>query len=206
MAAKRAQLEADNAEYESWSDRTAVEREGAAKAQAELERRGHGQQPEDERQAQPGEHQTMAEWWQQFEADFAAVDRAIEREHQAAVAANRPWPPEKTAQAEGSHDEARAAIERLQRDGYLRMPDPEPKASEPEPDEPVTDVPGPQPESGSSANRLDQLQARASEAAQQIAAEREDLARSSEYQARIEREAQAAPEAHAQAEYDGIEL
>ena len=29
----------------------------------------------------------MAGWWQQFEADFAAVERALEREHKAATVA-----------------------------------------------------------------------------------------------------------------------
>ena len=35
----------------------------------------------------------MADWWQGFQADVDAVDRAIEREHQAAVSDGQPWPP-----------------------------------------------------------------------------------------------------------------
>jgi len=39
----------------------------------------------------------MVEWRRQLEADIAAVDRAIEREHQAAIAAGKPWPPERVS-------------------------------------------------------------------------------------------------------------
>jgi hypothetical protein len=39
----------------------------------------------------------MARWWQQqLEADLAAVDHALEREYQAAMAAGKPWPPQRT--------------------------------------------------------------------------------------------------------------
>ncbi len=40
----------------------------------------------------------MAGWWQQFEADLAAAERALEREHRAVVAAGDPWPSRRTAQ------------------------------------------------------------------------------------------------------------
>ena len=53
---------------------------------------------------------------------------------------------------------------------------------------------------GGRAARLDQLQARANEAAARIEAERAELDASNEYTARIEREAQAEPEADRQAE------
>jgi hypothetical protein len=53
---------------------------------------------------------------------------------------------------------------------------------------------------GGRAARLDQLQARANEAAARIEAERAELDASHEYTARIEREAQAEPEAGRQAE------
>ena len=42
----------------------------------------------------------MVEWWRRLEADLAALDRAIEREHQAAVTAGTPWPPAHTPQPE----------------------------------------------------------------------------------------------------------
>ncbi len=43
----------------------------------------------------------MAGWWQQLEADIAATDHALQRQHQAAIAAGDPWPPrpEHTSQA-----------------------------------------------------------------------------------------------------------
>ena len=94
MAARREQLEAANARYETWAADTSSRREAAGKARAELERRGLAQQAAGQRQAEPeGEPQTMVEWWRQLEADLAVVDRAIEREHQAAIAAGSPGRP-----------------------------------------------------------------------------------------------------------------
>ena len=99
IAASRQQLESEAARYEEWSATTLGARETAGKAKSELERRGLSRQPAEQRQAEPeGEPQTTAEWWQQFEADLAGVDRAIEREHQAAIAAGKPWPPERKPQ------------------------------------------------------------------------------------------------------------
>ena len=95
MAAQREQLEAANARYETWAAGTSSKREAAGKARAELERRGLAQQTAEQRQPEAeSEPQTMVEWWRQLEADLAAVDRAIEREHQAAIAAGKPWPPQ----------------------------------------------------------------------------------------------------------------
>ncbi len=45
----------------------------------------------------------MAEWWRQLESDLAAADQAIQREHQAAIAAGKPWPPERRPQSEPEH-------------------------------------------------------------------------------------------------------
>ena len=42
----------------------------------------------------------MVEWWRQLETGPAAVNRAIEREHQAAIAAGKAWPPERHSQPE----------------------------------------------------------------------------------------------------------
>ena len=80
MAAQTSRLEAANAWYEEWSARTASTREIAGQAKAELQRRG--QQPS--AGGAPGPH-SMAAWWREFQADADAVDRAIQREHQAAV-------------------------------------------------------------------------------------------------------------------------
>jgi hypothetical protein len=50
-------------------------------------------QPDGEPQAQPdGEPQTTAGWWRKFEADLQAAERAIARQHQAAIDAGEPWP------------------------------------------------------------------------------------------------------------------
>jgi hypothetical protein len=83
-------LEAATARYEEWSARTASTRERAGKARVELERRG--QQPSAGGAAEPHD---MAAWWLDFEMHAAAVDRAIESEHQAAIREGRPWPPER---------------------------------------------------------------------------------------------------------------
>jgi CheY-like chemotaxis protein len=85
LGAEKARLEAIHADYERWSGKTRKARAVAGKAEAELQRRGmQPQEPE----------QSLAEWNQQFENDLAAVDRAITREHQAALDAGQPWPPE----------------------------------------------------------------------------------------------------------------
>jgi hypothetical protein len=60
----------------------------AGKAKAELQRRG--QHPSARRAPEP---QDMATWWQEFQAHADAVERAIGREHQAAICEGRPWPP-----------------------------------------------------------------------------------------------------------------
>ena len=100
LDARREQLEAANARYETWAADTGSRREAAGKARAELQRRELAQQAAEQRQPQTeGEPGTMVEWWRQLEAGLAAVDRVLEREHQAAIAAGQPWPPQRTAQA-----------------------------------------------------------------------------------------------------------
>ena len=76
-------------------------RETAARAKAELERREHARQPAAQQQLGPGGNPlTMAGWWQQLEADLTAAERALERQHQAAIVAGGPWPPQRTPQPE----------------------------------------------------------------------------------------------------------
>src|SRR6202035_2338534 len=134
MAARGEQLEAANARYETWVTGTSGRREAAGKARAELERREVAQQTAGHRQTEPqDELQTMAEWWRQLEAGLAAVDRALEREHQAAIAAGQPWLPRRPAQAETTYAKTAAVIARLQRDGYLPEPHPDPEAPTSEP-------------------------------------------------------------------------
>ena len=71
--------------------------------------------------------------------------------------------------------------------------EPEPEASKPGTPQPEAAEPGPA-DDGRAA-RLDELQARADQAARRIDAQRAELDASSEHTARIERDAQAEPEA-----------
>ncbi len=123
MAAERQRLEAGNARYEHWSAGTRDTRETAGKARSELQRRGQAQ-PEGELQAQPEDRsQTMAGWWREFEADAEAVERAIARQHQAAIDAGEPWPPRRAPEPNPPS-----------------APEPDPETSpedEPVPDQPV---------------------------------------------------------------------
>ena len=193
MAAETSRLEAANARYEEWSGRTAGTRERAGKAKAELQRRD--QQPF--AGAAPGP-QSMATWWREFQAGAGAVDRAIEREHQAAVYDGQPWPPERKPEAahEGPPAVAGGREPELEqsRPGTAGVQtDPEPDASVPEISAPEATGPG-LADDGRAA-RLDDLQARADQAAR-----RAELNASSEHSARLEREAQAEPAAGRQAE------
>ena len=192
MTAEKTRLEALNATYEGWAGKSKNIREAAGKAKAELGRRG---------QAQPQEGpQTMAGWWRQLDADLDALDRAIGREHQAAIAAGKPWPPERTAQAENERPEAGPVAGPLHRDGALRGPGYDLPVSGPEPAEPGMQAPAPQHEPDAPPARLDVLQARADQAAQRLAADNAEREARAAYTARIEREAQAEPEAERQAE------
>ena len=187
LTAEKTRLEALNTTYEGWAGGTRTVREAAAKAKAELGRR---------RQAQPEESsQTMAGWWRRLDADLDAMDRAISRERQAAMAAGKPWPPEKTAQAENRRPETGAVAEPLQRDRDLRVPDHDLPASGPGPAEPGTEALAPQHKHDARPARLDALQARADEAAQRIAADNAERQARAQYTARIEREAHAEPQA-----------
>jgi hypothetical protein len=210
VATRREQLEAANARYEKWATDTSSRREAAGKARAELERRELAQQTAGQRHSESeGEPQTVAEWWHQLEADLAAVDRAIEREHQAAIAVGQPWPPQRATQAETRHAEAAAVIARLQRDGYRPEPNPDPEAPTSEPAVANTAAFAPQHEPSDRPARLDALQACAGEAVHRIAAGNAAREARTQYTARLEREAhaQAGPAAQRQAEIlDGIEM
>ena len=172
LAAERQRLEAANARYEQWSADTRATRDAAGKAAAELQRRGHAQ-PDREPHPQPeDEPQQMAGWWQQLEADAEAVNCADASEHQAASDTGEPRPPQ-------------------------RVPDMNPpSASRSEP----RTSPENEPEQDDRAARLDELLARADQAAQRIAAQQAERQASSEYAARMELEAQTQAEAGQQAE------
>jgi hypothetical protein len=101
IAAERQQLEAVNDRYEEWSAATSGIRETAAKAKAELERRGLARKPAEQQQPGPGGNPlTMAGWWQQFQSDLTAAERVLERQRQAAIVAGGPRPPQRTPQPE----------------------------------------------------------------------------------------------------------
>ena len=198
LAAQTSRLETANARYEEWSVRTASTREIAGKAKAELRRRD--QEPSAGEAPGP---QSMATWWREYQAHADAVDRAIEREHQAAIHDDQPWPPERKPEAR--HEEPDAAAPGREPQLEQSPPGtpgasskPEPSPSKPGP--PESETAGPVPADDGRAARLDELQARADEAARRIDAQRAELEASSEHTARIEREAQAGPEADWQAE------
>ena len=150
----------------------------------------------------------MVEWWRKLEADLAAVDRAIEREQQAVIAAGQPWPPQRTTQAKTAHAEAAAVIAPSQHDGYRLGPDPDPEALTCEPAA-ITAALAPRHEPGERPDRLNALQSRADQAAHRTAADNAAREARAHYTTRRDREAraQAEPAAQHQAEAsDGIEI
>ena len=186
MAAQREQLEAANARYETWTADTSGRREAGGRAKAELERRELAQQTAGQWRAEPEDGpQTMVDWWRQLEANLAAVDRAIKREHQAAIAADEPWPPDRNPQPE-----VEPASE---------------SENSPRTDQEADGQSGPD----NQAARLDRLLGQTTEAAQRFTAEEPIRKARAEYAARLEREAHAEPEhiVRAQASYEAeIEL
>jgi len=210
LAARREQLETANARYETWAADTSSRREAAGKASAELGRRQLAQHTAGQSQAGPeAMQQTLMEWWRQFETNLAAVDRALEREQQAAIAAGKPWPPLRTALTETTRTEAAAVTARPQRDGYLPEPNPDPEARACESVVANTGALAPQREPGDQPARLDALQARADQAVHRIAVGNATREARAQYTTRREREAraQAEPAAQRQAEpSDGIEI
>jgi hypothetical protein len=193
LAEQTNRLEAANAKFEEWSARTARTREIAGKAKAELQRRG---------QETPGagapEPQIMATWWRDFQAHADAVDRAIEREHQAAISSGHPWPPERKPEA-GHEEPDAAASEREPQPGRSRSAAPEastePESSASQPGTPESEAAGPAPADDGRTARLDELQGRADEAVRRVNAQRTELEASSQHIARTEREAQAQAQA-----------
>jgi TrwC relaxase/AAA domain len=198
LAAEISRLEVANAQYEEWSIRSASIREIAGKAKVELQRRG--QQPAAEEASRP---QTMVTWWREFQAHADAANRAIEREHQAAIRDGRSWPPECMPKIGYEEPEADALgrdpqLERTLPGIAVTQTGPEPDASEPESSPP--EATGPRLAEDGRAAWLDELQARAEEAARRADAQRTDLKASSQHTTRIEREAQSESEPDRQAE------
>jgi hypothetical protein len=178
LAAGRQRLETGNARYEEWSAATYDIRDTAGRARAELERRGYAH-PSSDPQAQPsGEPQTMASWWDEFQAQAGAAERAIARQHQAAVAVGEPWPPQHPAEP------SPPSVPSFDDEAFLAQPAADDRAA-----------------------RLDELLVRVDQAAQRVAAQEAGRQASSGYVARIEREAQAEPEQQAKTQAEAeIEL
>ena len=179
LAAERQCLEADNARYEQWSADTHAIRDTAGKATAELQRRGHAQ-PDGEPCRQPeNEPQQMAGWRHQLKTDAEAENCADANQRQAASNTGDPRPPQRVPAMNP------------------------PSASRPEP----RTNPENQPVQENRAARLDELLARADQAAQRIAAQQAERRASSNYVARMELEAQTQAEAGRQAEaWDEAEI
>jgi conjugative relaxase-like TrwC/TraI family protein len=197
LDAQRQQLETQNTEHEQWADGTRAIRENGDKAAAELNRRGHqadtqggsvsppepqprqhaDSEPETEGPASPParpepapEPQTTLEWLRQFEADIAGVERSIEREHQAAIDAGQPWPPARQLHAEA---------------GPGTTPETKPPGT------------GPATEHDNPGARITEAITDVEQAVRDYADEQASRQALSDYAARISRQAEAQPEAHA---------
>ena len=186
LATQREQLEAANDRYQTCDAGTSSKREAAGKATAELERRKLAQRTAEQRQPEARRKpQTTVQWWRQLESDLAGVNRAIEREHQAAVAAGKPWPPERRPQPQSEP---------------VREPENSPGS-----DSEAYGQSGPDDQTA----RLDELLAQATEAAGRFTQEKADREGRAQYATRLEREAHAGPEraVRAEASYEAeIEL
>ena len=174
---------------DAWDRAHEAKRLAARAARQELDRRGIEPEPEHR------EPESLTGWWRQFEADAQAAERALDRQHQAAIDAGQPWPP-KPAATRAPHPEAQNVIERLQRDGYLPGPGPEQK----EPQAGIPNLPSPSPSRNvrqrperelDVSERIDASIRRVQEAGQRAAADAEaEQQERSGYAARIAQEAQ----------------
>jgi hypothetical protein len=107
-AGQQADLEGQMAAYEKWSASTAAERELGDKARTELDRRGYEPLPPeyDGPRTEAGDLDLVG-WWREFESNIAEIDKALDRERQAALDEGRPWPPQRQPQpVRGSGAEA----------------------------------------------------------------------------------------------------
>ena len=231
LGAEKARLEAIRADYESWSGKTREARETAGKAEAELQRRG--MQPREPEQslvewnqqfendlaavdrAITRERQAVLDagkpWPPERKAPEPAPDpdagaRRVIAELQRDGYLSHITTTEPKEAAEPGRQPAREHVPELENEteasGSSR---PKAISGQPEPqphEEPAADFGQP----GNRAARLDELQARADEAAQRIATDEAEQQASAEYIARIERQAQAEPQPDWSAERDGAEM
>jgi len=223
LAARRQQLEAGDARYETWAAHTRAARENGDKAAAELQRRGHTQ-PRPERQAQPGsnpETVTETHWFRELDDHLQALDSALTRQRQAAAEAGQPWPPRPEPEPQPgaeSHETPEwwrqfeadiAAVERsIERQhkaaidaGQPWPPERQPQAAADPETAPETEPPATEPATGHDdpAAHITEAITDVGEAARHFREEQASRQVRSEYAARISREAQAQPEASAEA-------
>jgi hypothetical protein len=97
---------------DAWDRQHEANRLAARAARQELDRRGITAEPD------RNEPESLIEWWCQFEADAAAADRAIKRQHQAAIDEGKTWPPQRGKIAEPTALEAQNAAKQPQQDGH----------------------------------------------------------------------------------------
>jgi AAA domain/TrwC relaxase len=175
---------------DAWDRAHEARRLAARAARQELDRRGI--EPEPERR----EPESLTAWWRQFEADAQAAERAIDRQHQAAIDAGQPWPPTPAATTRTPNPEAHNAAEGPPRNGYLPGPvseQKEPQAGMPEAAQPQLEPelrakPGGEADVG---ERIDASIRRIQQAGQRLSADIEaEQHERSGYAARIAQEAQ----------------
>jgi hypothetical protein len=121
--------------------------------------------------AETPQPRSTLQWRQEFEANTQAADRSLERQQQASIQAGQPRPPARHPAAQPQTEPGQSEVLQPEHD-----------------------------RSGDRAARLNELQAQAGDAAARIQAQRAELAASSEYTARMERQAQAEPDPDRQAE------
>ena len=176
LTAERHRLEASNARYEQWSADTRAARDAADKAIIELQRRGHAQR-DGESYAQPeGKSLLMPGWWQQLGAGADAVTCADVSELQV-----------------GDNTGALGPSQRVRDTNPPPAPGLEPRTS-----------PENEPPYENRATRIDELLAKANQAALRIAADQAEWQAISEYATRMELRAQAQAGQQVEAR-DGIE-
>jgi hypothetical protein len=194
LTTRRTHLETQLTAHDQYAEHTRTLRENGAKATAELTRRGH--QP-----AATGPHLSAENpGFSDLADQLAAVGHALDRQQQAATDAGQPWPPERMPDQSAQHLE-RTEAQRLRDlgtglEGLDRALGREHQAATDAglPWPPERD---PQPDDGGSQARLTEAIAGIQAATQARNHEAALHHERSDYAARIARQAEAQPEAHA---------
>jgi hypothetical protein len=206
LAARRQQLEAGNAQYEAWADQTRDARDNGDKAAAELNRRGHTQ-PRPGQQAQAGtEPKAITEWWPEADPETAHVDPAwwaqIKTGQAASVQAGKAARREASARAIPVTDAEIALYGPWHHDadgtGRPRPPGGQPQAEVSPETAPETEPPRTEAATGDDPDaHINEAITEAEQTARRFADEQASRQARSGYAARIGRQAEAQPEAHA---------